>query len=909
VKVVVDKQESHYLNDQQRKCHLVFKSSTYEQFKNSNPERVPGTCLWALEHPQYKQWLESQEHNLLWISADPGCGKSVLSRSLVENDLYHTNSRFVCYFFFKDNEQQDRLNIALCALLHQLFDQQPQLLKHAMPEWQKNGEKLREETERLWSILLNAAAGSDSCDIICVLDALDECQESDRRILVRKLSNFYKECSSKRLRGKSLKFLVTSRPYDDIVSGFRDIPQYLPTIRLSGEDENKRIHQEIDIVIQERVRRLAIDMPLSDSTAISLEQSLLKMEHRTYLWLYLAFHSIEEQYRDRLFPDSESIVSLQLPKSVEDAYEKILSKITKNQKPVALKILHIIVGAYRPLTIAEMAIALGLAELPNSQAYAEFRITINLETYIRRLCGLFVFVKDSKIYLLHQTAKEFLCQKQPERASSGWKHCLNPIDSETTMTRICIAYLALKEVGQIKYKFDLLNLKVEISEPKHGIGAFLEYSAIHWPSHFRNSAVEIENMVAKACSLYRKECLDLWFPILLKARRHYQSPIDMNNVLLAAFNGHDVILRDFLKTGITNLEEHDTTGRTALIWAAELGFIKVVKILLDKKADFNTQGGDYGNALQAASAKGHQAVIELLLEKGANINTQEGNYSNALQIASINGHQAVVELLLEKGANINIRGGDYGNALQAASVGGYQAVVELLLEKGANINARGGNYGNALQGASAQGHQAVIELLLEKGANINARGGDYGNALQAASAGGYQAAVKLFLAKGADVNAKGGIYRNDSLQMASANGHQAVVELLLANGANFNAQAEGGNYDNALQAASINGHQAVVELLLAKGANINARGGDYGNALQAASANGHQAIVKLLLAKGADINAQGGVYGNAFNAASMEGHQIVAQLLQEEQISKLKLKEKISAIVFFYLFFWFLFCS
>jgi len=51
--------------------------------------------------------------------------------------------------------------------------------------------------------------------------------------------------------------------------------------------------------------------------------------------------------------------------------------------------------------------------------------------------------------------------------------------------------------------------------------------------------------------------------------------------------------------------------------------------LLAKGADINAQG-TYGNALQAASAKGHQAVVELLLAKGADVNAQGGLYGNAL---------------------------------------------------------------------------------------------------------------------------------------------------------------------------------------------------------------------------------------------------------------------------------------
>ncbi|KAF2647015.1 hypothetical protein K491DRAFT_615416, partial [Lophiostoma macrostomum CBS 122681] len=44
---------------------------------------------------------------------------------------------------------------------------------------------------------------------------------------------------------------------------------------------------------------------------------------------------------------------------------------------------------------------------------------------------------------------------------------------------------------------------------------------------------------------------------------------------------------------------------------------QVAKLLLDKGADVNAQGGLYGNALQAASIKGHEQVVKLLLDKGA----------------------------------------------------------------------------------------------------------------------------------------------------------------------------------------------------------------------------------------------------------------------------------------------------
>jgi ankyrin repeat protein len=211
-----------------------------------------------------------------------------------------------------------------------------------------------------------------------------------------------------------------------------------------------------------------------------------------------------------------------------------------------------------------------------------------------------------------------------------------------------------------------------------------------------------------------------------------------------------------------------------LYYAAHIGVPAVVERIMARSFDVNAQGGNYGNALQAASYRGHGTVVKMLLDAGADVNLQGGKYGNALQAASYRGHGTVVKMLLIARADINAQGGSHDNALYTASFKGHDTVVKILLDAGADVNTQGGCYGNALQAASLPGHDTVVKILVDGGADINTQGGCYGNALQAALSQGHDTVVKILVDRGADINAQGSD-DGDTLQTAIISGYEAQV--------------------------------------------------------------------------------------------------------------------------------------
>lgn len=465
----------------------------------------------------------------------------MLARSIIDEFIPESGLEVVsCYFFCKDNDQQNRLAIALCALLHQLFSQRPDLLHHAIPPWNRSGEKIQLEVDELWRILLNAALAGN-CKVICILDALDECRENDQDQLITKLNQYYLEQHSSPSES-CLKFLVTSRPYDHIHEQFLSAIESLPNLRLRGEEENDQIHQEINLVVKVRVKELAKAAALSDDIQQRLETQLLQMEHRTYLWLYLAIDDVRTTFKNSLRPADETIRLI--PESVNAAYKRILHRVPSDKVDEVQKILQIIFAARRPLAIEEMAMALGIATRPQSQVTRDASIDPNgLEQKFRHLCGLFVFINNSKIYLIHQTARDFLMQ-QASLCDLKVAYSFSPQAPEMLMTEICVRYLLMND------------LNCDGNELGPQARSLLEYSGENWSDHARRTSLGSDALLLDiVLRLYDTSAcrFKIWYPIFWNKttkpaidsktqKRLDRMSSKLSSIQLAALNDHFRVL-------------------------------------------------------------------------------------------------------------------------------------------------------------------------------------------------------------------------------------------------------------------------------------------------------------------------------------------------------------------------------
>ncbi|XP_014558524.1 hypothetical protein COCVIDRAFT_25002 [Bipolaris victoriae FI3] len=600
----------------EKECLQLFRltkstqDATYEWYKDRIEDRVEGTCNWFLEHIHFREWLKQVSGPLL-VSADPGCGKSVLAKYLVDYVL--RDSATVCYFFFKDRDQNTARQ-ALCALLHQLFCQKPSLLRHAMKHYEQDGKGLVDSSKSLWSILENAVQDSETGPIIIVLDALDECAEPEFEDLMRNIEN-----RSRNSNG-TLRYLMTSRPYQQIVGKFQGLMELFPHIHIPGEEESETISHEVNLVIDHRVRQLAKDELLSKEIETALRDSLLEIEHRTYLWVYLVFNYLKSEGFKKTKKGVCSAIK-SLPRTVSQAYEKILSK-SKDQ-PIVRKVLTTLLAAARAFTVLELNIATEIQGTTQSWQELDLESEEDFKCRLRSWCGLFVSVYQGKVYFLHQTAREFLIADVSPSASvtqsAQWEQSIAIHHAHKILAEQCLHYIGFYD-SQTRSERDTLVQ----NRQHHSAHSFFEYSSEFWTMHFQEanlSSGKDAALLQLGCKVSNPKsmCFLKWTRIQQHryASRHFK---DASHLTIVSLFGHN----------------------------------EVVKMLLDKGADVNAQGGFYGNALYAASEEGHEQVVEMLLNAGASFNSYFDylgqSYSDALELALSRGDDQVVEILLNADA-------------------------------------------------------------------------------------------------------------------------------------------------------------------------------------------------------------------------------------------------------------------
>jgi ankyrin repeat protein len=558
-----------------------------------------------------------------------------------------------------------------------------------------------------------------------------------------------------------------------------------------------------------------------------------------FRWVYCQLEVLRHCFPNNLLRSLQ-----ELPKSLDETYQRILKEINNANQKEAHRLLQCLAVASRPLRVEELAEVLALdVDAGGIPTFNEKWRWEDHEAAVLSACSSLVCIinDDSSrvVQFAHFSVKEFLTSDRLTSMGDVSRFHIADEPSHVILAQACFGVL--------------LSLDDDTSKENVIDIPFHKYSSRNWVEHAQVGNVELQI----------KDAMDCFFDVdrpHLAAFMRVDSPWDDVRVIADSPDGE--------LTGVPSL--------TPLHLASALGFGNLAKRLIVKRAQVINFSGLLGTPLHLSAQNGHIKVVQLLLAHGADINSRSVDNSTPLHIALQNGHLEIAKWLLKSGADLDSQDESGLTPLLLAASRGHTDICRILLDRNVDVHVRDNRRHTPLHFATSIGHLEISRILLDRDADVNSRDDRGATPLLSALQNGHADVARLLLDHDADAKVCGesGV---TPLHLAATNGHFELARILLERGSEINSQDGGGC--TPLLIASGNGHADVVRLLLDHNADVHLRSNTGRTPLHRATVKGHVEVSQMLLESNADVNSRTDYGSTPLLLASWYGATDTVQLL------------------------------
>jgi ankyrin repeat protein len=405
-----------------------------------------------------------------------------------------------------------------------------------------------------------------------------------------------------------------------------------------------------------------------------------------FRWAYCQLEVLRQ-----CLPPSVRCILDELPETLDETYERVLKDIKKVNRQHAIRLLHCLTVAIRPLRVEELAEVLaidfdatrreGIPKLNPNWRWADQHQAV-LST-CSSLIGIVDYGCSQVVQFSHFSVKEYLISDRLANANGDVsRYHILPKSAHTILAQACLGVL---------FRFD-----DHVDKDTAKDIPLAKYAAKHWVDHAQFK--DVSSTIPHAMEYF----------------------FDANKPHFAAWHQvHDIDGGWFAFYSICR--------GGPLYYASLCGFYDLAKHLVAKHPEHvNARSGQMVSPLGAALYRDHLQVAELLYEYGADVDVRGRNEWTLLHFASRDGSVDAARWLLNHGADANAQVNGFGwTPLLLAVWSKHLEIVQMLLERHADIHARNPRGVVALHFAACH-HKSrfqvdVLQLLLDHGADVNAR--------------------------------------------------------------------------------------------------------------------------------------------------------------------------------------------
>ncbi|KAL6824588.1 ankyrin repeat-containing domain protein [Trichoderma sp. SZMC 28015] len=617
----------------------------------------PGTCQWLLKSPEFREFIERNDTQVLFCPGIPGAGKTVMAAKVID----YLHKQFInksnigiihVYFNFKRYSEQDP-NAVFLSLLRQLTGQQlagsltPSVTSLYDRHAKRNTRPSLEETIETFQKVVESYL-----QVFLVVDALDECATLNhcRDIILTEIIGVTKR--------SKLKLFATAR----------HIPEISERFKHSLCLEIGAVESDIRSYLDSRLSKLSPTSVISQSEALQEEIKAEISVSVSGMFLLAQLHF--DQLTDCITRKAVLKTLKALPTG-SDAYDYTynaamdrINHQSPSRRRLSMNVLSWITHAMRPLSVIELQYALGVET--EADEFDEDNLP-QLEDIISTSLGLVTFDKRSKVIrLVHHTTQEFF-----ERNLKRWFP-----SAKTYIAEVCSCYLS-SSASQEEFR--------EFKSKRGRSLKLFSYAATYWQDH-----VSMSDFSQRHVNFLKKPSRLRVFEY--NFHRRQPNPKYSTGLHIAAESGWNEIV-EILLQDIADADARDEFNRTPFYLAASSGHSAVMRTLLSSdQIDVNVISSESRyTPLICAAQRGHAAAVKLLLDTGkVNAGFTCKRQKAALWYAVVGGHvDAMLLLLNAQNYDSHMVREIYSSALLGAVIMQQEPIVQVLLETGyADVNVQ-----------------------------------------------------------------------------------------------------------------------------------------------------------------------------------------------------------------------------